>query len=68
MDFFSRINRDFSALPHVSEWDDARKIFQCFASSKPNHWLLPAHACKAVGGKPEQAIFAVLAVACAYIG
>jgi len=68
MDFFSRINQDFSSLPHVSAWGDARKIFQGFASSKPNHWLLPTHACKAVGGKPEQSIFAVMAVACAHIG
>ena len=68
MDFFTKIIQDFSALPHVSLWDDAQKIFQGVASGKPNHWLLPTHACKAVGGKPEQSIFAVMAVACAHIG
>jgi len=68
MDFFAQIIQDFSTLPHVSLWDDVQKIFQGVASGKPNHWLLPTQACKAVGGKPEQSIFAVMAVACAHIG
>lgn len=67
MDFFSQATTDFYKLPCLDSWEDARRIFRSAASGKPNHWLLPIRSCEAVGGKPEQAIPAVLAVACAHI-
>jgi geranylgeranyl diphosphate synthase type I len=43
-------------------------MFQAAASRKPDHWLIPARACEAVGGSQEQAIPAILAVGCAHVG
>ena len=68
MDFFARISREFSMLPHIGAWKDAEKVFQDAVAGKPKHWLLPAQACEAVCGQPERAVFAVMAVACAHVG
>lgn len=67
MDIFSQTVRAFSAFPFMESWEEAQNIFQQAASRKPNHWLLPTQACTAVGGKPAQSTFAVLAVACAHV-
>ena len=67
MDIFSQIVRAFSAFPCMESWEEAQTIFQQAASRKPDHWLLPTRACTAVGGKPAQSTFAVLAAACAHI-
>ncbi|MBK9925479.1 MAG: polyprenyl synthetase family protein [Anaerolineales bacterium] len=68
MNIFAQIGQEFSVLPHVASWGDAQNIFQNTLSGRPKHWLLPVHACKAVGGEPKQAVLAVLAIACAHIG
>ena len=68
MDLFSQVIRDFSFLPHVSSWPEAEKLFQTAASRKPDHWIIPARACQAVGGSTKQAVPAVLAVGCAHVG
>jgi geranylgeranyl diphosphate synthase type I len=68
MDLFSHVIRDFSLLPCMESWDDARALFQQAASRKPDHWLIPIRACDAVGGTQEQAIPALLAIGCAHVG
>ncbi|NWG05137.1 MAG: polyprenyl synthetase family protein [Chloroflexi bacterium] len=68
MDFFSQVVRDFSALPCMESWDKAQAMFQQAASKKPGHWFIPVRACEAIGGFPEQAVPAMLAVGCAHVG
>jgi geranylgeranyl diphosphate synthase type I len=68
VEIFSQIIRDFSRLPGIESWQTMQDLFQQAASRKPQHWLIPVHACEAVGGSPEQAIPAVLAVGCAHVG
>jgi geranylgeranyl diphosphate synthase type I len=68
MDLFSQVTQDFSSLPCMDSWPEAQTLFQQAASRKPNHWLIPVRACEAAGGSQEQAIAAILAVACAHVG
>ena len=68
MDLFLQVIRDFTFLPQTNPWSEAEKLFQTAASRKPDHWLIPARACRAVGGAQEQAVPAVLAVGCAHVG
>ena len=68
MDLFLQVIRDFTFLPHADSGSEAEKLFQAAAFRRPDHWLIPARACQAVGGSQEQAVPAVLAVGCAHVG
>jgi len=68
MDLFSQVIHEFMHLPHVDSWTEANELFQVAASRKPEHWLIPARACEAVGGSQEQALPAILAIGCAHVG
>jgi geranylgeranyl diphosphate synthase type I len=68
MDIYARIFDEFSEIPMIDSWAEARDLFQRVASGKPRHWLLPKYACEAVGGSVEQALPALVAVACSHIG
>jgi geranylgeranyl pyrophosphate synthase len=68
MDVFSQVIHEFAALPSVSSWDEARNLFEQATSRKPDHWLIPARACASVGGSPQQALLAILAIGCAHVG
>jgi geranylgeranyl diphosphate synthase type I len=68
MDIYDQITSYFSTLPAARSWSEAQRIFRQAASGKPDHWLLSLKACEAVGGTPEQAVPAILAIACAQIG
>jgi geranylgeranyl diphosphate synthase type I len=67
MDVYEQIVASFAELPCVGEWDQALDLMQRIAARKPYHWRLPARACLAVGGSPDQAIPAALAVACCHL-
>jgi geranylgeranyl pyrophosphate synthase len=67
MDIYAQIVEDFSNLPHIKEWVEVRSLFRRVASSKPGHWILPVRACESVGGHLEQAVPAVMAVACSHL-
>ena len=67
MDIFSEAICNFSNIPHLTAWKEARAIFENAASKRPKHWLLPFHACESVGGSQEQAVPVVTAVGCAHI-
>jgi len=67
MDMFDQIVNFFPMIPHIGEWQEAQNMFRHAASRKPDHWLMPVRACEAVGGSQEQAVPAVLAIACAHI-
>lgn len=45
-----------------------QRLFQRAVVKKPHGWQLPVFACEAVGGTTEQAIPAVIAMACMQIG
>ena len=75
MEVFSRLSEEFSSMDHAKDWDEIQSVFQCAASAKPKHWLLPLRVCESVGGgcvstgsTTGRALPAVLAVACAHIG
>ncbi len=68
MDLFSQVIRDFTCLPHIGAWAEAEKLFEVAASRKPAHWLIPVRACESVGGLPEQAIPAIVAIGSAHVG
>ncbi len=68
MELYARLIDEFSRIPHVKEWEEVRALFRRVALAKPGHWMLPLRACEAAGGTAEEAIPAVLAVACSHIG
>lgn len=68
MEIYKQLINQFSNLPHLKEWHEVQALFQRVASSKPAHWLLPVRVCESVGGNQEQALPAMLAVACGHIG
>lgn len=68
MDFFSQVIQEFTQLHYIGSWEQAARLFQTAASRKPQHWLIPARACEAVGGSYEQSIPAIVAVGCAHVG
>ena len=67
MDIYEQAYEYFSGIPVAAEWEEAKVLFHHIASKKPYHWSLPVSACEAVGGSPEQAIPAVVAMGCAHI-
>lgn len=67
MDLFPQVIREFTHLSHIDSWTEANELFQVAASRKPDHWLIPARVCEAVGGSIEQAIPVVLAIGCAHV-
>lgn len=67
MDLFPQLIHEFTRLPHADFWPEAHELFQVAASRKPDHWLIPARACEAVGGSIEQAIPVVFAIGCAHV-
>jgi geranylgeranyl diphosphate synthase type I len=68
MDLFAQVVHNFTVIPFMDSWQAAQSIFQQAAARRPIHWLLPVRACEAVGGSPEQAIPAIVAVGCAHVG
>ena len=68
MELFSELIQNFAVLSYVKEWNEVQAVFARAAAAKPKHWLLPFHTCNAVGGTVEQALSAMLAVACGHIG
>lgn len=68
MDVFDQIVSEFKAIPHVKEWDEVQVLFARVAAARQGHWLLPLHACESTGGTKEQAMPALVAVACSHIG
>lgn len=68
MELFSELVKNLSALSYMKEWTVVQAVFARAAAAKPKHWLLPFHTCNAVGGTEEQALSAMLAVACGHIG
>ena len=68
MNLYERITAEFSKMILAGEWDETLTLFCRVASDKAGHWLLPLRACETVGGTMEQAIPAILAVACGHIG
>ena len=68
MDIYARLVDEFSKITHLKEWNEVQTLFRQVALGRPAHWLLPLRACEAAGGTVEQAIPAILAVACSHIG
>lgn len=64
---YNALVRLFPTLAPFENWREAQSIFNRAAAGSPAHWLLPVHACEAVGGDPGTAHLAALAVACAHI-
>jgi len=67
MDIYEQIVSYFSGIHGMHLWEEVQALFRRIASYKPQHWLLPAWACEAVGGTPDQAISAMVAIACSHI-
>lgn len=67
MEIFTQLVEEFSKLPHVMDWYELKAVFQRAANGKPKHWLLPLLVCEATGGDDNQALPAILAIACGHI-
>ncbi len=65
---YLNIERGFASLAPMQRWGAMRSIMHQSAVLRPPHWRLPVVACRAVGGDPEEAIPAALAIACLHIG
>lgn len=68
MQIYAQLINEFSQIPYVKEWNEVQSLFRRVALREPKHWLLPLRACESVGGDLQQAIPAILAVACSHIG
>jgi geranylgeranyl pyrophosphate synthase len=64
MDIYKTAIEYLLGLSHISRWPELQSILKSSESNSPRDWRLPVIACEAVGGKHEQAIPAVAAVAC----
>ena len=51
----------------IQAWPEMQVLLRRAAARQPRDWRLPALACEAVGGKPEEAASAAAAIACAQI-
>ncbi|MEW6029593.1 MAG: class 1 isoprenoid biosynthesis enzyme [Chloroflexota bacterium] len=67
MDIYRQITDSLLEIPCMDSWNEIADLFRRVASQKPRHWLLPLHACEAVGGDSGQALSAVLAIACFHL-
>jgi len=68
MEIFSQVSEEFSTFPCIGLWKEAQILFQQAAARRPEHWLIPVRACESVGGSPDQAIAAMVAIGCAHVG
>lgn len=69
MDIYMQIVKEFSTISQIRQWSELQTLFHRVASSRPDHWLLPLHACEAVGRVPMQEISPILvAIACSHLG
>jgi geranylgeranyl pyrophosphate synthase len=68
MDIYDQALKDWNTLSHSQEWPEMQRLFQRAVAKKPHDWQLPVFACEAVGGTSEQAVPAVIAMACMQIG
>jgi len=66
-DLFSTLEERLLDIPPTDSWPEMLTLFRKASAKKPHHWRLPAIACDAVGGDANQAILAVLAIACSHI-
>lgn len=67
MDTHQQITHLFSCIPIINEWEEVRSLFLSVAAGKPFHWSLPVLACEAVGGIPDRAVPAALAIAFSHV-
>lgn len=67
MDPYQTMINLISELPEAGEWPDFKDLLMRAVSRKPRHWRLPLIGCKAVGGRMEQAVPAMAALACLQI-
>ena len=67
MDIYQPTLDYISNLPILKIWTEAKSLLDHAASLRPRDWRLPALACEAVGGEPEEAVPACAALACAQI-
>ena len=67
-DLFSVLEERLLGIPPAERWPEMQTLFRKAAAKKTHHWRLPAIACEAVGGDANQAILALLAIACSHIG
>lgn len=67
MELYESILEILPKLPSIRAWAGAQTILDRMASLKPPDWELPILACRAVGGKSEQALPAAAAIACLQI-
>jgi geranylgeranyl pyrophosphate synthase len=67
MDVYTQSVQALQELPGTGGWNELQELYRRLARGKPRHWTLPVKACQAVGGRPEQAILAMVATACSHI-
>lgn len=63
-DSYRQIRDYVCGLPAVADWPEMKVLFERAADKGDRNWQLPAVACIAVGGQPQQALAAMAAVAC----
>jgi len=66
-DLFSTLEERLIDIPPADSWPEMLTLFRTASTKKTHHWRLPAIAYEAVGGDANQAILAVLAIACSHI-
>jgi len=64
MDIYDLTLENLLGLPFTQSWPEMREVLKRVMAKKDRHWRIPVVACDAVGGRPEQAIPAMAALAC----
>lgn len=67
MEIYKNVMGYLSRFLPVEDWPDMKIVLEQAISKKPKDWLLPVKACESIGGKCDQAIPAVAAIACMQI-
>lgn len=64
MDLYDLTLEKLLGLSFTQSWPEMQEVLKRVIAKKDRHWRIPVAACQAVGGRPEQAIPAVAALAC----
>jgi len=64
MDTYALVLDCLTGLPIIQGWPEMKNLLVKASSRKPRAWQLPILACRAVGGRDEQAIPEAASIAC----
>jgi geranylgeranyl diphosphate synthase type I len=63
MDLYQTIEAELNGRPPLAAWPEMVAVLRRACAGRPRAWQLPLAACQAVGGQPQRAVAAAVALA-----